>query len=114
VGVGSECNFTGEFSDRFPCDLWEGSSPSPDPITFAGSKLDGEGKYVYFAADRHLESVSGEIEAYQLDGSLGIVLLGWGAGRVEFAISSSDGKKSDCWYEPARDSSVNFKCGGFN
>ncbi len=109
VGVGSECNFTGEFADTFPCEGWTGTSPSPYAVTEVLWHPEQGSVVLGFASTKPIQSVEGEIIlSSQIDGTLGMVRLSTNEKESSIVIKATDGSESKCRIAPNFGES--FKC----
>ena len=109
VGVGSECNFTGEFADTFPCETWVGTSPSPYAVTEVLWHPEQGSVVLGFASSKPIQSVKGEIIlSIQIDGTLGMVSLNITEKESTIIIKATDGSESKCRIAPSLGET--FKC----
>ncbi len=110
VGVGSECNFTGEFVDVFPCENWQGVSPTPTAITIAlMDRIEGR-LLIGFASSKPIEAISGDdVLSSQSDGTLGILHLAHTDGST-IKVEATDGSTSKCKVDYSKSFSQRFSC----
>lgn len=102
VGVGSECRFTGEFADRFPCDSWMGSSATPEAATAVYWRDENaSGIYVGLVSSEKILRIEGDvIVSVEVDGSLAMMLINITNRESVVVIHSIDGATSECLIAP--------------
>ncbi|MEZ5377725.1 MAG: hypothetical protein R2733_14565 [Acidimicrobiales bacterium] len=115
VGLGSSCEFTGEFEDKFPCDLWEGESLSFQSVMFASFSVVVASEAVIGAASsKLLTSVESEhVERYQIDGTLVMfVVEGMDVETIGIEFVANDGTSAECVYAPREAEAI--QCNDWN
>ena len=102
VGVGSSCDFDGDFEGVFPCETWQGSIASFKSVTLAFtnlSKFDGLG--IGIASTKPLRSItSPNAVQSQVDGTLGVIEIDGPSddGVFVLELEAEDGSTTQCYY----------------
>ncbi len=102
VGVGSSCNFDGDFEGVFPCEDLEGSVRSFESVVLVFTNLSQfDGLGLGLGSTKPLRSISSpNAVQFQVDGTLGVVEIDGQAedGAFRLELEAVDGSTTECRY----------------